>query len=84
MEAGRRDGDLVGFRGRNNSAKDFVDRAMREDFSTPKFTSGRLPANAEYSDRLQARKIPAWPKSAVSFSSPVTGSYLARMDYAFP
>jgi len=37
MEAGRRDGDLWGFRGRNNSANDFLDRAMREDFSTPKF-----------------------------------------------
>src|SRR6266849_2846926 len=37
MVAGRRDGDLCGFRGRNNSANDFLDRAMREDFSTPKF-----------------------------------------------
>src|SRR6267378_4924469 len=37
MGAGRRDGGLVGFRGRNNSANDFLDRAMREDFSTPKF-----------------------------------------------
>src|SRR3984893_355917 len=37
MEAGRRDGDLWGFRGRNNSANVLLDRAMREDFSTPKF-----------------------------------------------
>src|SRR5882757_1454129 len=36
MEAGRRDGDLWGFRGRNNSANTFVDRTMGEDFSTPK------------------------------------------------
>jgi hypothetical protein len=37
MEAGRRDGDLWAFRGRNNSANVFVVRAMSEDFSTPKF-----------------------------------------------
>jgi DNA polymerase II len=36
MEVGRREGDLWGFRGRNNSANLFVFRAMREDFSTPK------------------------------------------------
>src|SRR6267142_3212687 len=36
MEAVRRDGDLWGFRGRNNSANTFVDRTIGEDFSTPK------------------------------------------------
>jgi DNA polymerase-2 len=42
MEAGLRDGDLLGFRARNSSANVFVDRTMRVDFTIPKFVPGIL------------------------------------------